>query len=115
MGAVLLQEFDGELLPVAYYSHKLNSAQRNYSTIEKETLSLILAYTHFEVYLSYGNNVVTVYTDHNPLAFLNRFHNRNARLTRWSLFFQDKPLTIKHIKGKLNVVPDRLSRIGEEV
>lgn len=51
-GAVLLQE-DGYGLvhPVSYYSRKFNKPQLNYSTIEKETLALLLVLQHFEVYI----------------------------------------------------------------
>ena len=51
-GAVLLQQgHDGIDHPVCYFSKKFNKSQRNYSTIEKECLSLILAIQHFEVYV----------------------------------------------------------------
>ena len=110
VGAVLFQDFDNEQHPVAFFSKKLNAAQQNYSTIEKEALSLVLAYSHFEIYLSSSKGPIQVYTDHNPLTFINKFRGKNARLTRWSIFFQDKNLEIHHIKGSLNVVPDRLSR-----
>ena len=50
-GSVLLQEDDnGVDHPVCYFSKKFNKHQRNYSTIERECLSLILALQHFEVY-----------------------------------------------------------------
>ena len=111
VGAVLFQTVGKDDSPVAFFSKKLNSAQCKYSTIEKETLSLVLAYQHFEIYLSSNCGSIEVLTDHNPLTFVNRFRNKNARLTRWSLFFQDKNLIIKHIRGRLNVVPDCLSRI----
>ena len=112
MGAVLLQECeDGTDHPIAYFSKKLNPAQRKYSTIEKETLSLIMALQHFDVYVSSSTVPVTVFTDHNPLIFIHRFKNQNQRLTRWSLFLQDKNLDIKHVQGKNNVVPDFLSRV----
>lgn len=51
-GAVLLQEDEeGIDHPVCYFSKKYNRHQLNYSTIEKETLALLLALQHFEVYV----------------------------------------------------------------
>lgn len=112
VGSVLLQEDScGVDHPVAYFSKKLTSAQKNYSTIEKECLSLILAINHFEVYVSMGGQQLTVYTDHNPLTFLDRLKNKNQRLIRWSLELQQYNLKIIHIRGKDNVLADCLSRI----
>ena len=110
VGAVLEQaDQNGVRHPVSYFSKKLNSAQQNYSTVEKETLSLILAIEHYGVYLS-GSKSVEVWTDHNPLTFLQKFKYKNQRLTRWSLFLQEWNLDIHHIKGKENLIPDLLSR-----
>ena len=112
IGSVLLQEdSDGIEHPCAYFSKKLLTYQRRYSTIEKEALGLILALSHFEVYISASTNPLVVYMDHNPLRFLHKFNNKNQRLTRWSLLLQEYNLDIRHIKGKDNVVPDVLSRI----
>ena len=53
MGSVFLQEDEnGVDHPACYFSKKFNVSQMNYSTIEKECLSLILAVQHFEVYLT---------------------------------------------------------------
>ena len=50
-GAILLQEQpNGVEHPIAYYSKKFNKHEKNYSTIEKEGLALILALQHFETY-----------------------------------------------------------------
>ena len=43
IGAVLLQEHDGEVFPVAYASKKLKGAQRAYSVMEKECLAIVWA------------------------------------------------------------------------
>ena len=61
-GSVLLQEDDnGVDHPVCYFSKKFNKHQRNYSTIEKECLSLILALQHFEVYLASSHAPIVVF------------------------------------------------------
>ena len=38
--------------------------------IEKECLSLILALQHFEVYITPSSLPIIVFSDHNPLVFL---------------------------------------------
>ena len=40
-GAVLMQEHEGKLHPVAYVSKKLTNAETKYSTLEKECLAII--------------------------------------------------------------------------
>ena len=110
-GAVLLQDGDdGIEHPVSYYSKKFNRHQRVYSTVEKEALALILALKHFEVYVGSSNEPTLVYTDHNPLVFLNQMRNTNRRLMRWSLFMQCFNVEVKHVRGKDNVLADTLSR-----
>lgn len=63
-----------------------------------------------EVYVSSSSPVI-IYTDHNPLVFLDRMRNANQRLMRWSLVLQAFDLEIHHIRGKDNVVADALSRV----
>ena len=111
-GAVLLQEGKDCIdHPICYFSRKFDKSQRNYSTIEKECLSLILALHHFEVYITSSHQTVVVYCDHNPLVFIHKMSNKNQRLLRWSLILQKYDLDIRHIKGKDNIVADCLSRI----
>ena len=111
-GAVLMQmDEDGVDKPVSYFSKKFSGSQRNYSTIEKETLALILALQHFEVYVGSVTKPVVVWTDHNPLTFISRMKNKNQRLMRWSIILQEYILDIRHIRGKDNLVADTLSRV----
>ena len=67
-GGMLFQESDDTEHPVCYFSKKFNKSQRNYSTIEKECLSMILAIQHFEVYLTSALSPIVVFSDHNPLT-----------------------------------------------
>lgn len=111
VGAVLLQEDRYQIdHPVAYFSKKFSTCQRNYSTIEKEALALLLALQHFDVYVGGNATPLLVYTDHNPLIFLAQMSNSNQRLMRWALIIQEYNVDIQHLKGSENVVADALSR-----
>ena len=110
-GVVLEQKVSSTEHPFAFFSKKLNEHQRRYSTIEKETLALILALNHFDVYISSNIGNLIVYSDHNLLKFLHIFKNNNLRLTRWSLLLQERNLEVRHIEGKENIVPDVLSPV----
>lgn len=108
-GSVLMQKDDSEVeCPVAYFSRKFSPCQKNYSTIEKECLALVWAVQQFQVYI--GSTPTIVYTDHNPLVFLDKAKGSNQRILRWSLYLQQFTLYIKHISGKSNVLADALSR-----
>ena len=96
--------------PVSYFSKKFNKHQKNYSTIEKECLSLILALQHFEVYLTSSSSPIVIFIDHNPLISIHKMKNKNQRLLRWGLLLQEYNLDIRHIKGKDNIISDALSR-----
>ena len=110
-GSVLVQEAsDGLDHPVSYFSKKFLKYQKNYSVVEKETLDLVLALEHFDVYLGSTPFKIKIYTDHNPLTFLKTMKNKNQRLVRWSLALQEYNLEIQHIPGSENVVADALSR-----
>ena len=110
-GSVLVQEAsDGLDHPVSYFSKKFLKYQKNYSVVEQETLSLVLALKRFYVYLGSTPFKIKIYTDHNPLTFLKTMKNKNQRLVRWSLAFQEYNLEIQHIPGSENVVADALFR-----
>ena len=108
IGANLFQVIDGIEHPICYFSKRLDRHQERYSTIEKEALALVLATRVFSVY--FGSNVVTVYTDHSPLQFIQRMANYNNKLLRWSIESQQYNLKILHRAGKHNLIPDILSR-----
>ena len=113
IGAVLMQKHDEKLFPVCYASKKLSSAERNYSTIEKECLAVVWGIKRFHLYL-YGVPFV-VQTDHEPLKYMNSAKFANGRLMRWAMFLQSYTFRVEAIKGSENVGADYLSRAEESV
>ena len=83
LGAILLQEHQDTLFPVAYASRKLLPRESNYSTIELECLAIVWAIKKFEMYL-YGKEF-DIQTDHRPLTHIHRAKTLNKRIMRWAI------------------------------
>lgn len=79
----VLQEGEDDVYhSVAYFSKTFSKCQRNYSTVEKKCLSLLLALQYFDVYFYSSAHPVVSFTDQNPLIFVNKMRNKNQRLMR---------------------------------
>lgn len=111
VGAVLLQEYCEVLHPTCYFSQKFKSYQKSYATVEKEALGIVMAIENFEVFLSGSAYPITVFTDHNPLVFIEKVKFKNARVLRWALALQPYNIKVQHIRGKDNTIADALSRV----
>ncbi|KAL8624277.1 hypothetical protein ACOMHN_034000 [Nucella lapillus] len=109
LGAVLLQEYDGQKFPVKYASRKLSKCEQGYATVETECLAVVWGVQKFQKYL-YGNQF-TIETDHQPLTFLQEARLKNSRVLRWAMALQPYRYHIDYIPGRENVGADYLSRV----
>lgn len=111
LGAVLSQEQDGKLRPVAYASRSLRPTERNmsnYSSMKLEFLALKWAMTEkFREYLL-GSRCV-VFTDNNPLSHLSTA-KLGATEQRWAAQLAAFDFEIHYRSGKSNKNVDALSR-----
>ena len=108
LGAILAQKDGTQERPIAYASRTLNSAERNYSTTEKELLAIVWGVKHFRPYL-YGKKFI-ILTDHQPLKWLFNLKDPNSRLMRWRIALEEYEYEILYKKGSLNCNADALSR-----
>jgi RNase H-like domain found in reverse transcriptase len=74
LGHVIMQDDK----PLAFYSNKLNPAQKWYTTGEQELLSVVETLTEFWTLL-YGQRVI-VHCDHKNILYGNLANNR---IVRW--------------------------------
>ena len=109
VGAVLLKRgADGIERAVSFFSKKLSSAQRNYSTFERELLAVICALEHFRVYLLARKFVLR--TDHRALQWLfSKEPTASARISGWLATIMEYPIVIEYVKGTENSIADALS------
>jgi hypothetical protein len=110
VGGVLLQGTgtDRDLRLVAFESKRLNRAERNYSARDREQLALVHATHKWRHYLL--GKPVTVRTDHRPLLYPLRLEFMKSRHHRWDEQLNQFDLNITYREGRLNTVPDALSR-----
>ena len=88
-------------MPIAFYSKKLNPAQINYTTTEKELLAIVETLKEFRNIL-YGQQI-KVYTDHQNLTYKNF---NTERVIRWRMVIEDFGPELIYIKGNNNIVAD---------
>lgn len=105
---------DGTTQPIEYASRTLNSAERNYSQLEKEAVALIFGIKRFHFYV-YGRTFRLV-TNHKPLQVI--FDPKEgvpsvaaSRLQRWTLILSGYQYELVYKMSKDNAEPDCFSRL----
>lgn len=95
--AVLAQESNSEKHPILYLSQKLNPAETQYSTIEREALAVKWALETLHYYLLGAPFELVM--DHAPLIWLNRMKDANAHLTHWYLSLPPCKFKVRYKRG----------------
>jgi len=111
IGAILEQTVDEKTQPLAFFSRKLSTAEKRYSTYDRELLAIYKTLRHLKD-LDQGRHL-TIKTDHKPLtfAFKQKSDKASPRQAQQLDFISQFATKIVHINGTDNTVADALSRI----
>lgn len=110
IGAIISQEHNDRIHPIAYYSRSLTPAERNYHIHDKELLAIIEALQHWRHYLIYSQHKTKIFTDHKNLSYFMEKRRYNARQLRWSEILSNYNFDIIYKSGSNNKNADALSR-----
>ena len=105
LGAVISQKGN----PIAFYSRKLNPAQTQYTTTERELLAIVETLKEFKNILL--GQRIRVYTNHKNFTYI-AFNT--DRVMRWRLIIEEFSPELIYIKGQNNIIADALSRLDIE-
>ena len=94
---------------VYYASRRLSAAETNYSTTEREVLSMVYNITKFRHYLL--GRKFTFHVDHSALLYLVNKQALTGRLAPWMLLLQDFDFQIHHRLGVQHAVANYLSHL----
>ncbi|KAL6459687.1 hypothetical protein MHYP_G00314460 [Metynnis hypsauchen] len=108
LGAVLSQVQDGSEHVIAYYSRRLDKAERNYCVTRRELLAVVESLKHFRPYV-YGVPFL-LHTDHASLQWLMRFREPEGQLACWISRLQEFSFEVVHRPGRSHSNADALSR-----
>jgi RNase H-like domain found in reverse transcriptase len=110
IGCCLFQEQpEGSPQPIGYWSRGLTSAEKNYSTTEKECLAIVWAVLQLRPYLE-GQKVL-VRKDHHSLRWILNLSDAQGRLARWRLRLLELEYEVRYAPGKQHHGADLMSRL----
>lgn len=115
ISAVLLLKSPGTERPIAYWSKRLDAAQKNYSVVDKEALAVVKSCHRFSKYLL--GRKFTIRTDQKSLLRIFSSDKglpvtASGRLLRWALFMSGFDYDIQHVSSSKNKA-DPLSRLRQ--
>src|SRR6266851_9407288 len=109
LGVVIAQPHADGIHPIAFHSHSLAPAERNYDTHDKEMLGIIYGLKMGRKFFLGMQELVRIRTDHKNLQYFHEPQKLTRRQARWVMIMQDYNYVLKYIPGEMNEVADALS------
>lgn len=111
ISGILLQQHDDQLHPISYFSKSLSKSEKQYPAIKLELMAIHHAILAFKSYIY--NRKFKLITDAKPLLHYKKTSSPADIVTRWLLDISEFEFEFQHIPGKLNSLPDYLSRLED--
>ncbi|KAJ1042838.1 hypothetical protein NDA10_001531 [Ustilago hordei] len=89
IAGVLKQEHEGHWHPVAFYSRKMSSAEKNYENHDKELLTVVACLTQWHHMLAGLPSQLVILTDHEALKYFKSQCCITGQQARWAVLLAD--------------------------
>ncbi|KAJ1588967.1 hypothetical protein NDA15_001022 [Ustilago hordei] len=110
IAGVLKQEHEGRWHPVAFYSRKMSSAEKNYEIHDKELLAVVACLTQWRHMLAGLPNQLVILTDHEALKYFKSQRRITGQQARWAILLADFDFILQYRPGDKGGEPDALTR-----
>jgi hypothetical protein len=95
--------------PIVYASRLLNKIEQNYTTIDREALTMVYVLHKFKHFLL--GNKFFFNVNHMVLVYLVNKPHVSRRITRWLLLFLEYEFIVVYKPSRTHVVADALPRL----
>jgi len=109
LGVVISQEFTDGWHHIAFHSHTLLPAERNYDIHDKEMVAIVYGFKCGRPYFLGANHPIMVRTDHKNLQYFWQPQKITGWQAQWMEFLQDFNYHLEHILRHTNTITDLLS------
>ncbi|SNX87990.1 related to pol protein [Melanopsichium pennsylvanicum] len=110
IAGVLKQEHKKRWHPVAYYSRKMQPAERNYEIHDKELLAVVACLQQWRHMLAGLPSQLVIYTDHEALKYFKSQRRINGRQACWAVVLADYDFVLHYRPGNKGGEPDALTQ-----
>ena len=101
---------DGDLHPIAFYSHGMKPAELNYKIYDKELLAIFKAFQQWCNYLEGSTHAVLVLSEHKNLEYFTTMKQLTRQQVHWSEYLSGFNYLIRYHTGRLRTKPDALTQ-----
>jgi hypothetical protein len=110
LGAVISQEFEDGIHPIAFHSQSLQPAEKNYDAHDKELTTVIFGFKCGCPLFLGAQHTIKVKSDHKNLQYFREPQKVTGQQACWIQFLQDFNYSLTHIPGHTNTIADLLSQ-----